>query len=90
MFKPSNDYSNILFVRLVVSFVLENGFQNGGTVEQTKKTIENGLKKWTDEEVQDLNELLEEKPCLWDMFSNEYTKREVNKKKNLFRIGGTF
>ena len=80
MFKPSNDYSNILFVRLVVSFVLQNGFQNGGTVEQTKETIENGQKKWTDDEVQDLNKLLEEKPCLWDMFSNEYTKREVKER----------
>ena len=80
MFKPSNDYSNILFVGLVVSFVLQNGFQNGGTVEQTKETIENGQKKWTDDEIQELNELLEEKPCLWDMFSNEYTKREVKER----------
>ena len=62
------------------SFVLQNGFQNGGTVEQTKETIENGQKKWTDDEVQDLNELLEEKPCLWDMFPNEYTKREVKER----------
>ena len=76
MFKPSNDYSNILFVRLVVSFVLQNGFQNGETVEQTKETIENGHKKWTDDEVQDLNELLKEKPCLWDM----YTKWEVKER----------
>ena len=76
IFKPSNDYSNILFVRLVVSFVLQNGFQNGGTVEQTKETIENGHKKWTDDEVQDLNELLKEKPCLWDM----YTKWEVKER----------
>ena len=80
MFKPSNDYSNILFVGLVVSFVLQNGFQNGGTVEQTKETIENFQKKWTDDEIQELNELLEEKPCLWDMFSNEYTKREVKER----------
>ena len=83
MFKPSNDYANILFVRLVVSFILQNGFQNGGTVKQTKETIENGQKKWTDVEVQDLNELLEEKPCLWYMFSNEYTKWKVKERAEL-------
>ena len=31
--------------------------------------------EWTDDEVQDLIELVEEKPCLWDIFSNEYTRR---------------
>ena len=42
--------------------------QRGETVKQTKETIKNGKKKWTDDEVQDLIELLQEKPCLWDIF----------------------
>ena len=54
--------------------------QRGETVEQTKETIKNGKKKWTDDKVQDLIELLEEKPCLWDIFSNEYTKREMKER----------
>ena len=54
--------------------------QSGETVEQTKETIKNNKKKWTDDEVQDLIELLEEKACLWDIFSNEYTKREVKER----------
>ena len=54
--------------------------QNGETVEQTKETAKNGKKKWKDDEVQDLIQLLEEKPCLQDIFSNEYTKREVKER----------
>ena len=47
--------------------------QSGETVEEAKETNKNGKNKWTDDEVQDLIELLEEKPCLWDICSNEYT-----------------
>ena len=53
--------------------------QSGETVEQRKETIKNGKKKWTDDEVQDLIELPEEKPYLWDIFF-EYTKREVKER----------
>ena len=53
---------------------------SGETVEQTKETIKNDKMKWTNDEVQDLFELLKEKPCLWDIFSNEYTKREVKER----------
>ena len=62
-------------VRSVVYFVLQTDSQSEETVEQTKETIKNGKKKWADDKVQDLMELLEEKPCLWDFFSNEYIKR---------------
>ena len=62
------------FGNLFLSFYKMDS-QSGETIEQTKKTIKNGKKKYTDVEVQDLIELLEEKPCLWDIFSNEYTKR---------------
>ena len=54
--------------------------QSGETAEQTKETIKNGKKKWTDDKVRDLIELLEEKSRLWDIFSNEYTKREVKER----------
>ena len=67
------------FGRLLLSFSKMDSL-SGETVEQTKETIKNGKKKWTNDEVQDLFELLEEKPCLWDIFSNEYTKREVKER----------
>ena len=54
--------------------------QNGERVEQRKEAIKNGKKKWTDDEVQDLTELLQKKTCLWDIFSNKYLKREVKER----------
>ena len=39
--------------------------QSGETVKGNYKKCK---KKWTDDEVQDLIELLEKKPCLWDIF----------------------
>ena len=51
------------FGQLFLSFYKMDS-QNGETVEQTKETAKNGKKKWTDDEVQDLIQLLEEKPCL--------------------------
>ena len=65
--------------RLFLSFSKVDSL-SGETVEQTKETIKNGKMKWTNDEVQDLFELLKEKPCLWDIFSNEYTKREVKER----------
>ena len=65
--------------RLFLSFSKMDSL-SGETVEQTKETIKNGKMKWTNDEVQDLFELLKEKPCLWDIFSNEYTKREVKER----------
>ena len=67
------------FGQLFLSFYKMDS-QSGETVEQTKETIKNGKKKWADDGFQDLSEVLEEKPCLWDIFLNEYTKREVNKR----------
>ena len=54
--------------------------QSRETVEQIKETIKNGKKKWTDDEFQGLIALLEEKRFLWDIFSNEYAKREVKER----------
>ena len=45
------------FGQLFLSFYKMDS-QSGETVEQTKETIKNGTKKWTDDEVQDLIELL--------------------------------
>ena len=42
-----------------------------------KKTKSKGGKDWTDEEISLLIDMLEEKPCLWDVFDNGYTKRDV-------------
>ena len=54
--------------------------QSGETVEQTKENIKNGKKKWTDDEAQDLTELPEEKPWLWDNFANNSEKKEVKER----------
>ena len=43
----------------------------------SKKTKSKGGKDWTDEEISLLIDMLEEKPCLWDVFDKEYTKRDV-------------
>ena len=51
--------------------------QSGETVEQTKENIKNSKKKWTDDEAQDLTELPEEKPWLWDNFANKSEKKEA-------------
>ena len=37
--------------------------QSGETIDQTMEIIKNGKRKWTDDEVQVLIELLEEKLC---------------------------
>ena len=42
-----------------------------------KKTKSKGGKDWMDEEISLLIDMLEEKPCLWDVFGKEYTKRDV-------------
>ena len=68
------------FGQLFLSFYKNDSQSGETTVEQTKETIKNGKKKWTVDEVQDLIELLEEKPCLWNSFSNEYTKKEVKER----------
>ena len=71
---------NILFVRSVVSFVLQNEFEKWRNSRANKENCQKGQEEMTDDEVQDLIELLEVKPCLWDIFSNEYTKREVKER----------
>ena len=67
------------FRQLFLSFYKMDS-KSGETIEQTKEMIKNGKKKWTDDEVQDLTELLEEKLCLLDIFSNEYTERVVKER----------
>ena len=42
-----------------------------------KKTKSKGGKDWTDEEISLLIDMLEEKLCLWEVFDQEYTKRDV-------------
>ena len=54
--------------------------QSGEAVEQTKENIKNGKKKWRDDEAQDLTELPEEKPWLWDNFANKSEKKEVKER----------
>ena len=42
-----------------------------------KKTNSKEWKDWMDEEISLLIDMLEEKPCLWDVFDKQYTKRDV-------------
>ena len=55
------------FGQLFLSFY-KIDWESRETVGQTKETIKNYKKIWIDHEVQDLIELLEEKPCLRDVF----------------------
>ena len=36
--------------------------------------------KWTDEEVEKLIDLYEERPCLWDISDRSYSKRDLKEK----------
>ena len=42
-----------------------------------KKTKSKGGKDWTDGGISVLIDMLEEKPCLCDVFDKEYTERDV-------------
>ena len=48
--------------------------EEGNTAIKTKSK---GGKDWTDEEISLLIDMLEEKPCLWDVFDKEYTKLDI-------------
>ena len=49
--------------------------------EKATKTLKADSKKsakdWTDEETTMLIEILESKPCLWDVYHAEYSKRDI-------------
>ena len=47
-------------------------------VSQKKKTKAEGKKSWSDEEVGDLIDLFESKPCLWNIHDPSYAKRDEN------------
>ena len=44
------------------------------------ETLKNDKHKWTDDEVKYLIDLYESKPCLWDIFSKDYAKRDIREK----------
>ena len=44
--------------------------------KKKKKNKSKGGKDWTNEEISILIDMLKEKPCLWDVFDKEYTKRD--------------
>ena len=45
-------------------------------VSQKKKTKAEEKKSWSDEEVGDLIDLFESKPCLWNIHDPSYAKRD--------------
>ena len=55
----------------------EGNDKEGNTAKKTKSKGFDRLKDWTDEEISLLIDMLEEKPCLWDVFDKQYTKRDV-------------
>ena len=57
--------------------------QSRETVEQTKKTIKNSKKKWTDDEVQNLNELLVIPRPLVSSSSSESSNSTITKALNI-------
>ena len=44
------------------------------------KHIKNKKKKWDEETTNMFIDLVEERPCLWDIFHTEYTKRDKREK----------
>ena len=58
--------------------------QSGETVEQTKEAIKNGKKKWTDDEVQDLNQLLVIPGPLVSSSSSKSSNSTITKALNIF------
>ena len=44
--------------------------------EKSKKENAKGLKDWSNDEVSMLINLLEENPCLWDVFQKAYSKHD--------------
>ena len=61
--------------------------QSRETVEQTKKTIKNSKKKWTDDEVQNLNELLVIPRPLVSSSSSESSNSTITKALNTWLVG---
>ena len=57
--------------------------QIGETVEQTKKTIKNSKMKWTDYEVQDLNQVLTIPGPLVSSSSSESSNSTITKALNI-------
>ena len=41
-----------------------------------EKTKSKGAKDWTNKEISLLIDMLEEKPCFWNVFDKEYTKQD--------------
>ena len=58
--------------------------QSGERVEQTKEAIKNGKKKWTDDEVQDLNQLLVIPGPLVSSSSSKSSNSTITKALNIF------
>ena len=54
--------------------VFESHLKENGIAKKAKSK---GGKHWMDEEMSLLIDMSEEKPCLWDVFDKEYTKRDV-------------
>ena len=40
-------------------------------------------KRWSDDEIEMLIDFYESRPCLWDIFSKDYCKRDVKEKSCL-------
>ena len=42
--------------------------------------VKSEIGKWTDDEVESIMDLYESRPCLWDIFSKDYRKRDFKEK----------
>ena len=42
--------------------------------------VKSEIRKWTDDEVESIMDLYESRPCLWDIFSKDYRKRDFKEK----------
>ena len=48
--------------------------------ESTCKEVKVEKRRWSDDEIENLIDLYESKPCLWDIFCKEYSKRDMKEK----------
>ena len=53
------------------------GKEASSAAKKNDKKEKKGAKDWTNDKICLLIEMLEERPCLWDVFDKQYSKRDV-------------
>ena len=51
--------------------------KNGRKAANKKEDSKKDKKEWNDNKIMNFIDMLEENPCLWDIFHKDYSKRDV-------------